>query len=566
MNKLLIPLVFAWLAAGLLLGTVRAQQDAKNHPVSAIFLSYKEEKELKALSKKFPIFLVAGKPAILGELANPRLVTGEPLRVYLASFPKTPKIDKPLAEAPYEFNKDGEREIVGRLKKLVVDVPFQNALFIDNNLQQLQVADSGLLSVCNDLEQRRQRVVDLQDELKALRKSVGTDQYEQVRRSLVHEWENLVQYVEASLLFKAMAPALREEFEKEVKALRSAESSGRIEAFSAAVAGAEVTELETGKGHKMVFQQIESPHIRIQYLTGKEGIDEAQARDLLQLGEETIESFRQIAIDPHKPFRDEQESETPIIPNSIFFEFFVGPDDPVTQQELYEEHYKVSESDPKSFEVSGTGGIRRQERKDPLFFHFVRHQPGSLNGHMVHMLGHNLASLHYNRRDPLYISDALPEVREAVAMTLSFEKLGHNAMKCINDLKGEYEAPEVSDKRLEVEIWDSYRDACFKQSLQAEPFESCCIVPLNNLNPLHLSKGWVMLHYILNSDPIRGQKWLRAAHDSIDKAGTGDRTGINRNLWRDKTKELFAGEEFKGDPLLFYEEKIKELARSELGT
>ncbi|MEZ5973773.1 MAG: hypothetical protein R3E96_02700 [Planctomycetota bacterium] len=122
-------------------------------------------------------------------------------------------------------------------------------------------------------------------------------------------------------------------------------------------------------------------------------------------------------------------------------------------------------------------------------------------------------------------------------MTLSFEKLGHNAMKCINDLKGEYEAPEVSDKRLEVEIWDSYRDACFKQSLQAEPFESCCIVPLNNLNPLHLSKGWVMLHYILNSDPIRGQKWLRAAHDSIDKAGTGDRTGINRNLWRDKTKD-----------------------------
>ncbi|MEZ5973774.1 MAG: hypothetical protein R3E96_02705 [Planctomycetota bacterium] len=399
MNKLLIPLVFAWLAAGLLLGTVRAQQDAKNHPVSAIFLSYKEEKELKALSKKFPIFLVAGKPAILGELANPRLVTGEPLRVYLASFPKTPKIDKPLAEAPYEFNKDGEREIVGRLKKLVVDVPFQNALFIDNNLQQLQVADSGLLSVCNDLEQRRQRVVDLQDELKALRKSVGTDQYEQVRRSLVHEWENLVQYVEASLLFKAMAPALREEFEKEVKALRSAESSGRIEAFSAAVAGAEVTELETGKGHKMVFQQIESPHIRIQYLTGKEGIDEAQARDLLQLGEETIESFRQIAIDPHKPFRDEQESETPIIPNSIF-------------RVLRWPRRSGHPAGALRGTLQGFGvrsqilrGLRYRRypsagRKDPLFFHFVRHQPVSLNGHMVHMLGHNLASLHYNRRDP----------------------------------------------------------------------------------------------------------------------------------------------------------------------
>ena len=67
-----------------------------------------------------------------------------------------------------------------------------------------------------------------------------------------------------------------------------------------------------------------------------------------------------------------------------------------------------------------------------------------------------------------------------------------------------------------------------------------------------------------STTPCTVQKWLRECHNAVTKQGDGDRTGLDRNLWREYTEKLFPEDEKGADPLLRYEDKVKEFSEAGL--
>ncbi|MDF1839579.1 MAG: hypothetical protein P1V35_17045, partial [Planctomycetota bacterium] len=354
------------------------------------------------------------------------------------------------------------------------------------------------------------------------------------------------------------------EFNKAVKKIEAKEKADRQQEFKDSVKNAKVEEVELDAPGNRKFRQIESKHIRIVYLAGEGGLTDDRAKELALLGEQAIELFRSVAIDPYPGFVAEQEGDLPIIPPFVFQEFFMGPDDTTMHKDLFEEHYSRSLNDDSFFESMSTGLTLQGSREEPLFLSYSKNRPGSMKGLVVHQLGHSLASLHYNHSDARSVHPALPVIRESVARYLSFEKLGRDNVSCSNKHVGKYEKQELGEGKTKVLLGDSFQERFFKLSLRAPTLEACAIVPLNKLNELHMAKGWMTYYYIINEDGLMGQNWLRKCHDAVTKAGDGDRTGLDRNAWRDYTKELVGDQSLAGDPLHMYEDRLKKAAEEAL--
>ncbi len=538
---------------------------AQNSPtVTHIPLKVDSDKDLKSLSKKMPLYRVAGEPSVMGEIAPGEWRGDKPLEVYVPYLAKKPKISKTLAEAPYEFDNKGELKEIGKFKKLKVKIPVRYLQFQQNgdrrNLVQRKISDFSLYSLCADLDQRREDVVELRDSLKRMRVEDDPDAWNAARAELVLKWEGLVQFVENSLIFRVMGPSLREEFEEGIESFRDAESEARALEFRKQIEELEPEAIEFGKELDCEFYVLESDHVRIVYLIGDEGIEHEHAKELLLLAEESIEYFRRIAIDPFAVFREEQASELPIIPNSLFQEFVVVPHDTPTAEELYAEYYSVPEENARGFDTEARGGIARSRRADPLYSSFTKNIKTGLQGMVVHQVGHTMSSLHYNRLSKEHVANALPMVQEAVAMHLCFEKLGHNTVRCVATEESKYATPKEEVDNRDVQVWDTYRDRFYKLSLDAPSFSDGGTMPMGKLTESNMAKGWLAISYILQQDGVKGQQWLRKMHDSITKEGDGDRTGLDRNKWREFTNELYG--EVQGDPLLQFEEAWKAVAEA----
>ena len=548
-------------------GAPGIQEEDHSPKVQIIFVKYEDEKELKSLSKKLPLYRFGEEVAVMGEMVLPpnQHKLGTPLQVYVPVLPKSPKIKKPLAVAPYEFKKDGSVKVISKHKKSVVSIPAANQVVISvgngQGLKTSTLSDFGLYSVCQDLDQRRMGVLTLLEELGDIKRKDDPETWEVKRRQLLQKWESLLLYVEGSSLFRNMGPKLRKEFEKETAKLIDKSSQGRMEEAMKSVADATPEKLDLGSDIDLEFHQLESQHVRMVYLVGEGGITDDYARQLVGLTEETIELFQRIAIDPFEEFRKEQDGDVPIIPSGIFQEYFVGPESKETREQLWTEHYGLPVKDNRIFDGMATGTILRWERSEPLYMGFAKNQSGSLPGWVVHRTGHTLASLHYNRSNEKTVGHAIPLIQESVATHLSFEKLGSNTVTCSNFKEATYDKPELGKDDKKVEVWDTYRDRFYKLSMRAPKFDDCAIVPLNKLNELHMAKGWMMYQYILAHDGVQGQKWLRQAHTHFNPSkGDGDRVGLDRNGWREQSQELFGEENVEGDPLAVYEDRLREEA------
>ena len=544
-------------------------QDDQVTPVRAYFLKWKGPKDRKALLKRAMIWESGENLLVVGEVvSDEQLKLEQPVELYQIVLPRKAKISKPLAQAPYDFGKDGKRKLMGKHKKAKVTIPAKNLVVVSmgngSGFKTATLSDFGLYSLCSDLERRRQEVLELRNALKELKQTLNPEEWKQARDQLLLSWESLVTYVENFTLFEPMAGSLRAEFNKAKKKIQVKEMADRQEAFRASVKDAKVKELEIEAPNGMKFHQIESKHIRIVYLIGEGGITDDYAKVLALLGEQTIELFRTVAIDPYPEFVAEQEGDLPIIPPHIFQEYFIGPHNTAQHKELFTEHYGREIHNEGAFEVTSTSSTLRGSREEPLFLSFAKNQPGSMKGLVVHQLGHNLASLHYNHSDARSVHAALPIVRESVARFLSFEKLGRDNMSCSTTDEGKYLKQGVAKKKTQVLLQDSYQERFFKLSLRAPTMEACGIVPLNKLNELHMAKGWMTYYYIINEDGLMGQKWLRKCHDAVTKVGDGDRTGLDRNAWREGTKELVGDKPLPTDPLHMYEERIKKAAEDAL--
>ncbi|MBL4770800.1 MAG: hypothetical protein JKY61_06590 [Planctomycetes bacterium] len=541
-------------------------QENKKHPVVKMHLKAKDAKAKKAFLKKVPAIEVGGELHLTGEVASEGGVKeGRPMYFYRVVLPRKARLAKVLARAPYEFTEGGKRKAIKKYSKYVAKIPWD---FLQNpdgtGFKNSKVYDLGLFSLCRDLDRRRKDVVKLRNKLKKLKQPLSPEKWNKTRNQLLLKWESLVFYVESSELFNPMGAALRAELEKAVSHIRNKEKDDRTLADLKSAEDAKVEVVEIEISEKLIFHKIESNHLRFIYLTGEEGISDEKAKELAVLGEKTIELFRAVAIDPFPEFVAEQDGEVPIIPNGVFQEFFIGPDDGELQKELYEAHYNKTASNDDVWDMTATGSTLQRDKKAPLFLIFMKNQLGGLRGMVVHQLGHGLASMHYNRSDALNVKPALPVIRETVSRYLSFEKLGVNNMRCTNFAKATYKDQAIGDEKTRVLEGDSFQKRFFKLSLRAPTMEACAIVPLNRLNQLHMAKGWVTYYYILNYDGLLGQQWLRKCHDAVTKKGTGDRTGLDRNLWRDFTKEIATGIELPQDPLHLYEAGTKQIAEDAL--
>lgn len=546
-----------------------ATQDDQSTPVRAYFLKFKDPKAQKALSKKAVLWQSGEDLLVVGEAASDeQLKLGAPVKLYQVILPRKAKISKPLAQAPYDFGKDGKRKLLGKHKKALVTIPAKNLEVVSvgngSGFKAATLSDFGLYSLCSDLERRRLEVEGLRNALKKLKQPLNPEEWKQTRNQLLLSWEGLVTYVENFPLFEPMGGNLRAEFNKAKKKIEAKEKADRQAEFEDSVKNAEIKEVELDAPRNMKFHKVESKHIRIVYLIGEGGITDEYAKELALLAEQTVDLFRSVAIDPYAEFVEEQDGDLPIIPPHIFQEYFIGPDNTEMQKGLYEEHYGREMGDNRVFEAMSTGTTLHGSREEPLFLSFSKNRPGSMKGLVVHQLGHSLSSLHYNQSNARSVRPALPVVRESVARYLCFEKLGSNNLRCTNFDKAKYEKKSVGDGKTKVLLGDSYQERFFKLSLRAPTMEACAIVPLNKLNELHMAKGWMTYFYIINEDGLMGQNWLRKCHDSVTKAGDGDRTGLDRNTWRDFTKELVGEGKVKGDPLHLYEERIKKAAEEAL--
>jgi hypothetical protein len=543
-------------------------QEDQSTPVKAYFLKFKDAKDQKALLKKAAIWKSGDEYLAVGEAASDaQLKLGAPVKLYQVILPRKAKISKTLAEAPYEFGKDGMRKPISKHKKAVISIPSKNLVVVNmeggSGFKTSTLSDFGLYSLCSDLERRRLEVEELRSALKELKQTQNPAEWKKTRNQLLLNWGSLVNYVENFPLFEPMGGNLRAEFNKAKSKIQEKEKADRMDEFRASVKDSNIKEVELDAPGGMKFHEVESKHIRIVYLIGERGITDDYAKELMLLGEQTIEFFRSVAIDPYPEFVNQQEGDLPIIPPFIFQEYFIGPDDTLIHKDLYSEQYGREMSDDRVFEAMTTGATLQGSREEPLFLSFSKNRPGSMKGLVVHQLGHSLSSLHYNQSDARSVRIALPVIQESVARFLCFEKLGSNNLRCTNFNVAKYEKQDAGDGKTKVLLGDSYQKRFFKLSLRAPTMEACAIVPLNKLNELHMAKGWMTYYYIINQDGLMGQQWLRNCHDAVTKAGDGDRTGLDRNVWRDSTKEL-AGKDVTGDPLHMYEERLKKVAEEAL--
>ncbi|MCP5021662.1 MAG: hypothetical protein GY930_07775 [bacterium] len=545
-----------------------AREELKT-PVKAYFVKIKDPKEMKSFLKKHNVMKAGDQYLIVGEVAiDGDLKLNAPVQLYQVALPRKAKMSKPLALVPYEFDKSGKRKHIKKFKKYRISVPSKYLEVVEmgngRGFRTATISDFGLYSVCSDLERRRQEVLGLAKALKKLKQSESPVEWKRTRDQLLLSWEGLVSYVENFPLFASLGGSLRAEFDKSQKKIRDIEKSDRMDAFRASVKDAEVEEVDLEAPNGMKFHQIESRHIRIVYLIGEGGITDAYAKELALLAEQAIEFFRSVAIDPYPELVEEQDGDLPSIPDSIFQEYFIGPDSTEYQKELFPAQYNRNLSDERVFEVMSTGTTLQGTREEPLFLSFSKNRPGSMKGLVVHQLGHSLSSLHYNHSNKRNVRPALPLVQESVARYLCFEKLGNNNLRCTNFQVAKYAKQDVGDGKTKVQLGDSFQKRFFKLALRAPTMEACAIVPLNKLNELHMAKGWMTYYYILNFDGLLGQQWLRGCHDAVTKKGDGDRTGLDRNAWRDSTKELYPDEDLAGDPLHLYEERLKKVAEEAL--
>ena len=235
------------------------------------------------------------------------------------------------------------------------------------------------------MERRRQEVENLGDAIDRAKKALSAEELKSKNRDYILAWDSLVRYVENSLLLKAIGPDLRAEFEKGVADIRDEEANARFAEIEAAVAAAEPEQIALGEEQNLEFYSLEGRHIRAMYPIGDAGLSHDYARDLVLLGEETIETFLRQAIDPIEEFHLEQTEELPaILPEGIFLEFVFGLENKKKQIELYKDYSGNPDPDVRVFESDATGGIRRYSRDEPLFFSFSKMNPPQFPGRVVH--------------------------------------------------------------------------------------------------------------------------------------------------------------------------------------
>ena len=510
-NRVLIPIVF------LLAGSLSQAQIFAVH--------FKDEKDIKKY--KANITYVDGEAVVVGEAysgirydPDSRTLGFEPdlKNELLVADPSDP------LKVPYKFDKNGEK--VPRKKKYVVGIDGKKI----RNITVL-IRDDTLAGLAAEYENRLDRLDDLFEDRDDFEK--GGELWFIAQQRVVTHYEKLQKWL-ASTAFPEAAEKLDKEIGKERKVLLKGGADARVKRAIESVHSVPTPRSLIDASQKLTdgrlrFKVQESQHVRITY---QDNLSDSRISDLLVFGEKLIEAYRNEFVDLHRgeDFDDQ-------IPDSLFQEFWFGPDDLKLHEMFAVEHYGVGwGEDHKAERLAATGSRWRGVGTLVSVDYWKNNGNLDLEGVVSHGLGHTLASLHFANG-----GDVPDWLAEGSGYYCSFEFLGRNTVTCKEFRDARYLGPDPGEEGDKT-VQEGLRDYLNKLAVNEGPtLEQLTLKTLYNMQDPDLATSWSLFDYVAREQGKDGQLWLRALCNA-----PREREGkVNVNKWREISEEIYAHRERK---------------------
>lgn len=454
----------------------------------------------KKLERKYKKWLtkINGQYFIMGEKKSGFTLKGNNITITAKEEIELYVVDQSKPErVPYKIDSNGNRTPSN--KKGVVAIkrdhlPRQGAI---RYLMRTQTI-SGLAS------EYRIRTEGI-DRIKARRSEhrKGTSDWFRIQRELINAMERLHGWLEVHSFVRAAA-----KFEKSItKELRTMKEDAVAERFAAArdaIRKIEVPEdvlaaaNEAGCADRVIAY--EGKNLRV--IVCGNFLEEEATKHLVELGEEIIEGFRREIIDPWVEEEDGPADETP---DELWAEFVFVPDDVTAFEKFYEAvGGNFGRNKDRILKSSGTRG---RNIRGVRYYHIAKSPEGrDFEGSIAHGLGHDIASIHFNRGGRGQPQDWLAE---AMGYYASFEFLGRNTVTCTSFKESTYDRPKGKEGAKTVQ---EGQRAAFNSIALSRGRAISEILPrdLFDLDDADFAKSWSLLDYILHEEGLKGVLWLRA--------------------------------------------------------
>ena len=287
---------------------------------------------------------------------------------------------------------------------------------------------------------------------------------------------------------KTSSESIKSRYQTAKDSIEITEGNEQIAAAAAAAGNAGYT-----------FKFGNSQHLRFTYETSV--MSDAQAEELLLLGEKVIEGFRNQFVDPYLG-----EDFAEHIPDEQFLEICWVPDDRSFHEKFVVEYYGIPwPQQNRARYLEATGNWRRKSSPHPLLMYRRYVEPNDFDGEICHQLGHALSSYHFSGGP----NNSQVWMEEGLGYYLSFEFLGRNSVSCFELRETNYVEPDKKEGAKTVMV--SYRDTLNAMALEAGPrIDRLLIKFLIEMEDPDLAKSWSFFEYIARSTDKVGQRWMRA--------------------------------------------------------
>lgn len=421
-----------------------------------------------------------------------------------------------------EYDKEGNEKIV-RNKKKVVTIPAE-----DVSGAVVIVKDGTLATFAGDYADRKREI----DQLLAGRdrETKGSPKWMAAHQQAVMNMERLESWLR-STLYPGAADKLAKEIAKQRK-LAGADAARERKATALASLKTAPTPPQLVEAAKSissgsdVFKVQESLHARIVY---RETIDDGRVTNLLTLAEEIIDGFRVEFVDPYLDPAYED-----FIPEHGFVEWFFGYDDVNKQERYFTDYYRQSWGDRKA-EMLAVAGTGFRQGMAPEFVHYWRADDNAnLEGILAHQLGHDLASIHFDKRRM-----GMPQdwIEEGLGLFISLEWLGSNSVTCkafADPGAGRTSSKRRDGKENEKTVQLGMRDYFNTLALEKGPkIDKLALKKTADFEDADLAKCWSLIDFIAKKSNKDGQMFLREACNTARTPATFI------NDWRAKAEQIF---------------------------
>lgn len=398
---------------------------------------------------------------------------------------------------PYTFV-DGKRKPRGR--KSTVTVQGKHIAGV-----QILMRNQSLLGLSREYGLRREIVDGYRKERDANPK--GSAEWMRAQQRLLASYEKLQSWLSGTT-YTAAAVKLGKEIDKERKRGKGEAVEARLERALASVRLMDPPEALVAKSEEITgggvkFGMAESEHVRMIY--DRKGVDDTKAKELLTFAEKAIDGFRREFVDPNL-----SEDYPDHIPDRLFLEFWIGPDDLTHHERFYADYYNLPWGDHKDERLAVRGQTKRRD-EPPEYLDYGKREDHDLMGVVSHRVGHVLAALHFNANIGVMKQDWL---EEAVAYHISFEYFGRNEETCyaFKNNNETYAGPRDGSDEKKAPILLGERYMYTQLALEkGRKIDALAPLKIYGMVDSDLAKAWSFWDYVARQEGKTGQQWLRLA-------------------------------------------------------